>query len=248
MTEFSFQLYSAREFPPLAETFSIVKDAGYTQVEGYGPLYADLAATRAALDVAGLSMPSGHFALQMLEDDEAGVLRIVEALGIKAIYCPFLLPDQRPADEAGWIGLAERLEALAKVYTGKGYAFGWHNHEFELVPLADGAIPLKVIFDHAPSVSWEADIAWVVRGGADPFEWIKTHGNRISAVHLKDIAANGECAEEDGWADVGHGTMDWKGLMAALKATPAKLFIMEHDKPSDVKRFANRSIQASKSY
>ena len=41
MTDFSFQLYSARNFPPLADTLRMLKAAGYTAVEGYGALYAD---------------------------------------------------------------------------------------------------------------------------------------------------------------------------------------------------------------
>ena len=65
-------------------------------------------------------------------------------------------------------------------------------------------------------------------------------GDRITAVHVKDIAPAGENADEDGWADVGQGTVDWKGLMAALKEqTKAKYFVMEHDNPKDDKRFAD---------
>ena len=62
-------------------------------------------------------------------------------------------------------------------------------------------------------------------------------------VHVKDIAPAGENANEDGWADVGHGTMDWDALYAAAKQfTNARYFVMEHDNPADVDRFASRSI------
>ena len=60
-------------------------------------------------------------------------------------------------------------------------------------------------------------MAWVIRGGADPLKWISDYGKRIVAVHVKDIAPAGQNADEDGWADVGHGTVDWKGLIKALK-------------------------------
>ena len=60
-----------------------------------------------------------------------------------------------------------------------------------------------------PSIGWEMDVAWVIRGGADPLKWIDEYGQRITAVHVKDIAPAGENANEDGWADVGHGTVDW---------------------------------------
>ena len=85
----------------------------------------------------------------------------------------------------------------------------------------------------------------MIKGGGDPLEWIETFGNRLTAVHVKDIAPEGENADEDGWADVGDGIVDWKALMAALRATPCKNFVMEHDNPKDAKRFAERSIAAA---
>ena len=106
---------------------------------------------------------------------------------------------------------------------------------------------LKVaIFEGGPDLQWEADIAWVIKGGGDPLYWIETFGPKISAVHLKDIAPEGQNADEDGWADLGEGAVDWKGLMAALKNTPVKYFVMEHDNPKDATRFATRSLAAAK--
>jgi sugar phosphate isomerase/epimerase len=107
-------------------------------------------------------------------------------------------------------------------------------------------VPLDHLFAGGPDLAWEADIAWIIRGGADPFAWIAKYGDRITAVHVKDIAPKGENADEDGWADVGYGTLDWKTIMKALRdKMPAKVFVMEHDKPSDVGRFARRSIEAA---
>ena len=62
----------------------------------------------------------------------------------------------------------------------------------------------------------------------------------------KDLAPAGENANEDGWADVGHGTLDWNQLARDAKArTRARYYVMEHDKPSDAIRFARRSIAAA---
>ena len=107
---------------------------------------------------------------------------------------------------------------------------------------------MALILEGGPSLKWEADIAWIVRGNADPIEWIGRYSDRIAAAHIKDIAPAGTKTDEDGWDDVGHGTMDWKGIWAALKKTPASIFVMEHDKPSDDKRFASRSIAAAKAF
>ena len=74
-------------------------------------------------------------------------------------------------------------------------------------------------------------------------------GSRITAIHVKDIAPAGECVDEDGWADVGHGTLDWKSLIASAKQkTKAKYFVAEHDKPNDAVRFARRSIESVKKW
>ena len=248
MTDFSYQLYSSRDFPPLEDTLRMLKRLGYAGVEGFGGVYGDAGATRAALDEAGLAMESGHFGIDMLEGERDNVLRIAATLGMKAIYCPFLPVEQRPADAAGWKAFGRRLAEAGKPYRDAGYLFGWHNHDFEFRPLADGAVPQSLIFEAAPDLGWEADIAWIVRGGADPLEWIRDHGARISAVHVKDIAPAGENADEDGWADVGHGTMPWPQIWKALAATPARFFIMEHDRPNDHERFARRSIEAAREF
>src|SRR5690606_3769744 len=102
------------------------------------------------------------------------------------------------------------------------------------------------IFEGGPGLSWEIDVAWVIRGGADPFKFIDLYKDRITSVHVKDIAPVGEAEDEGGWADVGHGTVDWKGLWQALKGTRARHFVVEHDNPNDIKRCASRSIASIK--
>lgn len=246
MTNFSYQLYSSRNFPPLADTLAMLATAGYASAEGFGGVYADPAALAAALAANGLTMPTGHFSIDQLETDIPGVLAIAKAVGMTHIYCPYVMPDQRPTDATGWKAFGGRLQAASAPYKAAGLGFGWHNHDFEFVALPDGTFPQDHIFAGGPDLEWEADIAWIVRGGADPLAWIAKYGNRITAVHVKDIAPKGENLDEDGWADVGHGIVDWKAIMAALRNTPCATFIIEHDNPSDHTRFATRSITAAK--
>lgn len=253
MTKLGFQLYSAREYPPFSEVFAKLSKAGYEEVEGYGAMYADLddaglLAMRADLDSNGLTMPTGHFAIDMLENEPDRALKIAEVLGIEAIYAPYIVPEQRPSDRAGWHAFGARLQKAARPFQAAGLDYGWHNHDFEFVALPDGAIPMEEILAGGPELSWEADLAWVTRGGADPLRWIENFGPRITAVHVKDIAPPSENADEDGWADVGHGTLDWEKLMQALKGSAARHYIVEHDKPSDLDRVIMRSIASFKTY
>jgi sugar phosphate isomerase/epimerase len=240
----SFQLYSARNFQPWDKVLQLIGQVGYKEVEGFGGVYGDPAAFRSELDKNGLAMTSGHFAIDLLENEFDKAADIAETLGIRLIACPHLAADQRPKDAAGWRDFGERLDKVGARAKRAGFAFAWHNHDFEFATLPDGSIPQKLILDSAPEIGWEIDVAWVIRGGADPAKWIGDYGKRISAVHVKDIAPAGQNASEDGWADVGHGTVDWRALMKMLRdRTPAKIFVMEHDNPSDYQRFARRSFE-----
>lgn len=241
--DLSYQLYSSREDSDLAGVLKHLVETGYTQVEGFGGVMGDPVGLRAMMDGFGLTMPSAHFAIDDLENKPEEMLALAETLGVKSMYAPYLMPDQRPTDRAGWTAFAERLAAAGKVVTAAGYHFGWHNHDFEFVTLEDGSTPMEIILETATDIEWEADIAWIVRGGADPFAWIEKYASRITSVHLKDIAPEGENADEDGWADVGEGVMPWTELLAAVRAkSAARTYVMEHDKPADPRRFAERAF------
>ncbi|MBB3441573.1 sugar phosphate isomerase/epimerase [Sinorhizobium sp. B11] len=254
MTKLSYQLYSARNFPPLSTIFEKLGKAGYAEVEGFGGIYAELdeaglKSLRADLDKNGLVMATGHFSPDFLDGNVEKSLQIAKILGMDSIYAPHLMPDQRPTDAAGWLAFGKRLQEMSKPYKDAGYEFGWHNHDFEFVKLSDGSLPIERIFEGAPGITWEADIAWVVRGGADPYAWVEKLGDRISAVHVKDIAPAGEATDEGGWADVGHGTIGWAKLLPVVKAkTKAKHFVVEHDNPNDIDRNITRSIASFKTY
>lgn len=243
--DISFQLYSARNFTPWSDVYKTIASLGFTQVEGFGGVYEDPSATKALLDENGLSMPSGHFfPISSFEDGFDTSIAAAKTLGMTTVFCPAPEDDLRNGgDAAAWISLAKRLEEAGKRVNDAGFKFGWHNHHWEFMPLPGGEIAMELLLEHAPSIDWEADIAWIVRGGAEPLAWIERYKGRITAAHVKDIAAEGTCTDEDGWADVGHGTMDWPAIMAALKAQGVNLLVAEHDNPNDLMRFAKRSIE-----
>lgn len=245
----SFQLYSAREFTPWERVLRKLQELGYTQVEGFGGVYEHPAGFKTLMDQYGLTMPSGHFfPMEQFENDLPKVIDTAKALGMSRVFVPAVPPEQRSASKAEWQGLAERLEAISSGVREAGLRFGWHNHDFEFKPFEDGSFPMELILEGAPSLEWEMDVAWVARGGQDPFAWIERYKDRITTAHVKDIAPQGEKLDEDGWADVGDGTLDWPGIMKALRGIGVDLFVMEHDKPSDVDRFAERSIEAFRSF
>lgn len=242
--EIGFQLYSARNFP-LTDVLNRIAALGYTQVEGYGSLYTAPTMLKAALEANNLTMPTAHIGLADLEDADKG-RRLAETLGIKVVICPWLAPELRGTTGADWSALGERLERIAKPYVEAGYSFGYHNHDFEFQTF-DGRYGMDLMLEAAPSVGIEADIAWIVRGKADAAPWLEANGERILAVHVKDLAPQGENADEGGWADVGHGVIPWASLWPIVTGkTRARYFIAEHDNPKDIERFASRSFASIK--
>lgn len=241
----SIQLYSMRDYEDQIGLLNELSAIGMTQVEGYGGVYGDPGAYRAAMDANGISMPSGHMGLNEIEDDFEATLDIAKTLGIGFIIAPYLEEKDRPDTSNGYAKLAHRLNAAAKKYAKHGILFGWHNHDFEFVTLADGGIPMDIILEQAPDIKWEADLAWVARGASDPLQYIQRYGSRLAAIHVKDIAPAGKNLDEDGWADLGAGTLDWAALLQACRSQSSHLlYALEHDKPKDPLGYATRSAVA----
>lgn len=242
MTDFSFQLYSARNFPPVEAILPRLKALGYAQVEGYDGMSSDPDGFAQKLKASGLTMPTAHFGVEALRDAPA-TIGAATVLGVKTIICPWI----KGGDESAWEAAGELLAGFAATYQAAGFDFAFHNHNFEFQPTASGKLPMDILLETAPTMNWEVDVAWMIQGKQAPFDWFDRYGKRITAIHVKDIALAGESLNEDGWADVGYGTIDWPSLFAEIrKDTAAKYFVMEHDSPSDPDRFASRSIETAK--
>lgn len=245
MTDYSYQLYSSRKFGPLTETLTMLRDLGYRQVEGYGALFRDtatLSTLRGALDDLGLTMPMGHFDLAHIQEAPDQVIQIARDLGLTTVVAPHTQEQDR--DAAGWAAFGAQLAAAGRPLREAGLTFGWHNHAFEFADLGGADKPLDLILGACEDLLLEFDIAWAVVAGEDPLAWMETYADRLVSAHIKDIAPTGQAMDEDGWADVGQGTLDWPALIGALEQTRCRVFVMEHDNPSDDRRFATRSLAA----
>lgn len=244
----SFQLYSARKFPPLDRQLAALAALGFRNVEPYGGLLADGAALKEGLRRHGLQAPSSHVALERLRSDRDGVAAQVRELGIRYLIVPAIPPEARPADADGWDRLGRELGEIQEALASENIPLGWHNHDFEFRPVAGGRYPLDLLFEAAPGLFWEADIGWMHVAGEDPLVWLEKYRDRAKAVHVKDVAAPGENKDEDGWATVGDGVIDWMRLLPAIEGTGADLLVLEHDNPADFEAFARRSRAAIQSW
>lgn len=238
----SFQLYSARH-AALPDVMRGLARIGYAAVEGYPGVYDDVPGLRRLLDETGLTMPSGHVGLDQMEAAPHDVVRMARTLGMSTLIVPWLPEEQRPTSTAGWRKLGKRLNTLAQRMRAQGLALAWHNHDFECLRQKDGRRPIDVLFEAAPQLDWEIDVAWVARAKLNPVTFIKRHAAIITHAHVKDIARPGEHQDEEGWATIGTGTVNWAACLAALKSTRCMQWLVEHDNPKDALSFAAASFK-----
>lgn len=241
--KYSFQLYSARYFPPMAPQLAALKAMGYDGVEPWLPAYADSAEDfRAMIDDAGLACYGFHMPLDGLINEPAKYIDIAGTLGATLLIPPYVSPEERGTGADYWKQLGAHLAEGAAKCAPHGLNVAWHNHDFEFVALDDGSLPIDHMMAAGDNFGFEIDCGWIVRAGADPAQVLEKFADRILAIQPKDTAPLGT-AEDDGWTATGDGIIDWAGLVPLFKATKADHIVTEHDNPSDWQEFARRSLR-----
>ncbi|WP_230531494.1 sugar phosphate isomerase/epimerase family protein [Microvirga roseola] len=245
VTDFlSIQLYTLRSMEDLDRILDKVAQAGYRYVETVGSHLDDAANVRSKLETRGLQASSSHVSMAALREKPDAVVEACRNLGITDLYMPAVPPEQRDVDADGWRSLGQELGQIADRFQRDGIRLGYHNHHWELKPKDGSKTALELIFEEAEGspLAWQVDVAWLVRGDVDPKDWIQRYRNRITAAHVKDIAPAGQNEEQDGWADVGSGVLDWRSLWRSCREAGAKWMVVEHDKPADPARTARTSF------
>ncbi len=234
----SIQVYSLRALGPLDAILDVVAEAGYRHVELVGSHLEDPAATRARLDARGITPSSSHVSMATLREKPDAIAAACQKIGIVQLFMPSVPHEERGSAAPYWRALGSELARMADRFARHEINLGYHNHAFELAPKENTKTALDLIFEAAGSspLTWEADVAWLVRGGAEPKALLHRYRNRLVAAHVKDIAPPGRNLDEDGWADVGAGVLDWRDLWHACRDAGARWMVVEHDKPADPAR------------
>lgn len=113
--------------------------------------------------------------------------------------------------------------AIARAH---GFALGYHNHFWELDPLADGRPALLHFYDHVEhDVIAEVDVYWAQVGGADPAGLVTELGSRAVLLHVKDGPADDRTSAN---VAVGDGAVDIAAVLGA--AADARWHLVEFDR------------------
>jgi sugar phosphate isomerase/epimerase len=236
-------LYSLRHLTdPLDTLLGKVAAIGYRGVETIGDHGLSADAMQGLLAKHGLQAVSTHVGLKPLEENLASIAAFNQAIGNHTVVIPAIPQDTRPTDAAGWTALGQRLDAIGAQLAAHGLQLLYHNHAWEMAEMG-GNLAIDWLLGAADPahLKWEPDLAWIVRGEADPLALLARYHGRCPRIHAKDLAPAGENEDQMGFADVGFGTLDWSKLLPAAKAAGGEWFIVEHDLPADPLRTIQRS-------
>jgi len=214
------EMYSVRETmaKDLEGTVRAVAAAGYQGLEFYAPYYDWTAAKtkemRKLLDDLGVRCfsthnDSGFFAPEKI--GHASELNLI--LGSK--YMIMASSHEGTAADA-WKKVADSLNAASDKLSSERLGVGYHNHQTEWKPLADGGgRPMDILAKNTkPSVVLQLDVGTCLEVGADPVAWIKANPGRIRSMHCKEWSPD----PAKGYSVLfGEGVAPWKQLFAAAE-------------------------------
>jgi sugar phosphate isomerase/epimerase len=213
----AIQLYTLRTIDAVA-VLPTLGAQGYEAVE----LYArpdDAAELRERLDGAGLAVCGWHVGLERFDDEFDEVVDEARTLGVPRFVVPWA---ERPTDREGAEALAERLSALRDRVAPAGFPLGYHNHDHELEPLADGTVTLDVLAQ-VDDLELELDLGWLWVAGADPVARLATHAGRVPLVHAKDFA------DRETSVPVGEGAVGYDRIVPAARDAGVEWLIVEQE-------------------
>lgn len=240
------QLYTLRvpfAAGPVA-TLEAVARIGYREVEFGGGGYEamDHALLRRTLDRVGLRAPSVHVGRAMLTEDFAGAVRMAKTLGAQTVVLPYL--DEGERQEIVFERVLASLDPLARRLRGAGLGFAYHNHDFEFTVRSRGVTLFeRLLAATDPAlVRFELDLYWAAKAGQDLPALTARLGERLWAVHVKDMAADGAmCA-------VGDGTIDFAAVFRLPALRTVRHRYVENDQaPAPYLPDVARSFRAMRS-
>ena len=245
-----------------------VAGIGYKTVELPGFMGKPPAELKAALDRAGLTCPSVHVQPRGGELSFSGDLgklaEAMHAVGARAAVAPICwFPDrlemrpqagedmggmlrrlvsQMTADD--WKLNADFLNRKATALKAHGLKVGYHNHNFEFLPLGSTTGQEILLKETDPAlVTFEIDVGWVAAAGRDPVALLGEHKGRFTMMHVKDLKPSTapNFALQMDPTEVGSGAIDWKKLLPAAKTAGVTHFFVEQEPP-----FARPRLEAAK--
>ena len=227
------QLYTLRDsiFQAPKEILRQVSQFGYRELETFGYKDGEIFGlpfgefNKCAEDL-GMQVVSGHYGLdQAASDAWEAAISDAKSIGQEYMVVPYLVDsDRKNLDD--YKRVCEKLNKAGEACAKQGIRFGYHNHAFEFDNM-EGQKPFDLMLKELDPkyVGIEMDIYWVIRAGADPFDYFEKYPGRFEQWHVKDMSKN----NPDDNADVGTGSIDYKAIFAKANKSGMKHWYVEQE-------------------
>lgn len=136
--------------------------------------------------------------------------------------------------DSDYDALAAALDQVSDIAAGFGLEASYHPH---LSTIVEGPEQLERLITRT-RIGFCPDTAHLAAGGGDPAALIRRYPDRLKHVHLKDYVA-----EPFAFAPLGHGSLDFADILAAIKEAGYDSWLMveldEYDgDPADAARIS----------
>lgn len=228
------QLYSLREEVPggLGPVFNKIASAGYNSVEMYGFNAKDAYFKTSAKEVAALLKtnklisPSGHYQLDLFDNDGQQTIDAALTVGHKYVVIPHLDASKRKSLD-DYKAVAERVNKAALLCKKNNMKLAYHNHDFEFKKWEGDVTGYDILLNECDKalVNFELDLFWVVFSGNDPIELFNQHPGRFKMWHVKDLDKTRPMNQ----TEVGSGSINFKSIFAKARLSGLEYFYVEQE-------------------
>ena len=103
------------------------------------------------------------------------------------LICSYLFPQERKSLD-DYKRYVEVFNRAGEVCRKAGIQFGYHNHDFEFVPM-EGKVPFDLLLEKTDPkmVKIELDLYWIAKAKQDPLKYFAAHPGRFPLFHVKDM-------------------------------------------------------------
>ena len=238
------QLYSFRHDleKDVPGTLARVKQLGINCIEPYSLHGRTPQELRAEFDKAGLKVVSFHLG-ELFQGPPEEAVNIGRVLGAKQVGVAWIKESENDkVDEAKLMAAAERLNTMCPAAQAADMKVFYHNHGYEFHEGdAEGKMFDRFVKALDPEcVVLQLDVYWAAFGAQDPVELLKRYADRTWSLHVKDMPASqpvkpfdgttwGGPLNDESFAIVGQGKLDWPALFAAAEAGEVRWYILEDE-------------------
>jgi sugar phosphate isomerase/epimerase len=239
------QLYSFRNDldRDLPGTLARIKHLGIDCVEGYSLHGRSAEQLRKEFDQAGLRVISFHLPEELRNGSPDEAVKAAKALGAQQLGIAWLKETNTDVITGGKLmAAAQRLNAFCPAAQAAGLNVFYHPHGYEFHEGdPEGKLFDRFVKELKPGcVNLQLDNFWVAYAGQDSVKFLRRYADRVTSLHVKDMAPSLQVAPFDGstwkgplpdeaFAPIGKGKLDVAGLIKAAKTSKVRWYIIEDE-------------------